>query len=244
MKKLPLIAFVVSLVALAFAVWLVVAGVISDSGTFVAPVGQRLPDAAAATPTYEMAIDQMKVCGNTGQCSVVRIPLDTDEQAVVNGTAEVAVRAVYNADQPGGPVQFLDRIYGRAIFNSVTDGERWFREINLGPSWSGPQEVTITRGLNRCNSVASSTQTVPSILATMDNSTCDGDERPIVVRWVASLRENDVQSCGEVTPVVEGCEPFAPLTVLSHKRQGYQVYYGDQLKSFYQSKVILNKPLP
>ena len=145
---------------------------------------------------------------------------------------------------PTDRVQFLDRIYGRALFGDVKDGERWFREINLGSSWSPATEVTISSGVNNCNSVTYADETVTSILATMDNSTCDGDGEPIIVRWVASVRENDIQDCTEVVPPGEKCTPFAALTVLTQKRKGYQIYYGDELENAYQSRVILNKKLP
>jgi len=191
-----------------------------------------------------LAIDDMLICDTYGLCRVVKVPLNAEEQAVADGTGgEVSVRGVYNADQPGGPVQTLDRIYGRAILQPTDAGERWYRDIDFGVSWDAISEVTITRGAQHCNSVAVTANNPGRIIATLDNSTCDGDGQPIVVRWSAMVIENDLQSCPTLN-AVEPCVPLARITVLPAKRKGYMVIYGDNLASAYQANVTLGQPLP
>jgi hypothetical protein len=74
----------------------------------------------------------------------------------------------------------------------------------------------------------------------MDNDVCDGDGQVIVIRWSATVIENDSQCLSG--PVV--CQPFAPVTVLPYKRRGFQVIYGDEKAKTYQHRIILGQPLP
>lgn len=189
-----------------------------------------------------LGMDQMVVCDPFGMCQVKTIPFSAEEQAVLSGSKEVSARAVYNADDPTGPVRFLEKIYGRVILKPTPAVERWYRTIDLGVSWQGPSEVTVTQGDQTCNSVKVSAGMPWQIFATLDNSTCDASTDPIVIRWAALLAENDQQVCSGPTP--SGCKPFAPITVLGYKRKGYQVFYGDELKNAYQARVTLGEPLP
>lgn len=192
-----------------------------------------------------LKIDEILVCDAWGSCTIVQIPLNAEEQAVVNGTSTtgVSVRAVYNADQPGGPVQFLDKIYGRAIVSPTASGERWYKQIDFGRSWDSLVETSITRGKNRCNSQVVTPSIPARIVATMDNTTCDGDGKPAVIRWAALVAENDLQNCTTPGPT-SLCKIDAPITVLPARRKGYMIIYDDELKKIYQARVPLGQPLP
>lgn len=205
-------------------------------------VGTTVVNSQSEDIIQALAIDEMLICDAFGDCDVVVIPLSQEEQAVVAGTKDISARAVYNADQPGGAVYSFDRIYGRALIKPTAANERWYQQIDFGRSWNGLTEVTITPGDQGCNSVVVSGQAPYRIDATMDNTTCDGDGQPAVIRWAAKVIENDIQNCPN--PKAASCKPFAPITVLPSKRKGSQVYYGDELARVYQLRVILGEPLP
>lgn len=190
--------------------------------------------------------DQMLYCDAYGSCWVETVPLTTEELRVYQGTPghEVSVRFTLNASWPGGKVLFLDDIYGRAFVAPTASSERWYRSLDFGRSLGSLDEVSITRGQYNCNSLVVTGQAPwpQRIDMQADNSTCTSDGQPIVIRFLASVRENDIASC--VAPVGADCVARAPVTVLTQKRKGYQEFYGDDVSRIYQHWLILGEPLP
>jgi|GEM_PF-4482220 len=172
-------------------------------------------------------------CDDMGQnCHLVMVNPSPRERYVLYGALATqsvsapdaaptfSARSVFNGSAPGQPVVMFDRVYSRMFNRQVPYGERQFFEIILGQSWGTITELSVTPfGSGQCTWFALEGDNGSSrILIVADHTTCDAPDEPVVVRWVSTVRENDLPT-----------DARAPITVLKSVRSGYQVIDGDAI---------------